>query len=55
MSYAVRHQGSPQWVSDLSFAEVAIGLRDGRWEATDEVRGDGESGWVALEDHPRDE
>ena len=53
MSFAVRHEGSPKWVSDLSAAEVATGLRDGRWEPTDEVWGEGEDGWVPLEDHPR--
>ncbi len=52
MSYSVRHQGSPQWVSDLSAAAVAAGLRDGRWEPTDEVWGADEADWVALEDHP---
>jgi biopolymer transport protein ExbD len=52
MSFSVRHQGSPKWVSGLSTAEVAAGLRDGRWEPTDEVRGDTESVWYTLEDHP---
>src|SRR3954447_25725026 len=53
MRYSVRHEGSPQSVADQSAGAVAAGLRDGRWEPTDEVRGDGEAGWVALEDHPR--
>jgi biopolymer transport protein ExbD len=53
MSFSVRHAGSPKWVSDLSAAEVAVGLRDGRWEPTDEVWGEGEDGWVPVEDHPR--
>ena len=52
MSFAVRHEGSPKWVSNLSAAEVATGLRDGRWEPSDEVWGEGEDGWVPLEDHP---
>ena len=53
MTYAVRHEGSPVWVSSLSAADVAAGLRDGRWEPTDEVRADGDTAWASLEDHPR--
>ncbi len=53
MTFAIRHEGSPRSVAGLSSAEVAAGLADGRWEPTDEVRGDGEAGWSALEDHPR--
>jgi len=53
MSFSVRHAGSPKWVSDLSAAEVTAGLRDGRWEATDEIWAEGEADWQPLEDHPR--
>ncbi len=53
MTFSVRHEGSPQWVSGQSAAAVAAGLRDGRWEPTDEVWGEGEPGWVPLEEHPR--
>jgi biopolymer transport protein ExbD len=53
VSFAVRHEGSPKWVGGQSAAELVAGLRDGRWEPTDEVRGDGEPGWIALEEHPR--
>ena len=53
MSFSVRHEGSPVWVSDQSAADVAAGIRDGRWEPTDEVWGEGEPDWVPLEDHPR--
>jgi biopolymer transport protein ExbD len=53
MKFAVRHEGSPVWVSDQSAADVAAGLRDGRWEPTDEVWGEGEADWVSLEDHPQ--
>src|SRR5882757_3418345 len=53
MSYAVRHEGSPSWVNDLSATEVTAGLRDGRWEPTDEVRDDAAMRWTALEDHPQ--
>jgi biopolymer transport protein ExbD len=53
MSFSVRHEGSPVWVSDQSAADVLAGLRDGRWEPTDEVWGEGEPDWSPLEDHPR--
>lgn len=53
MSFSVRHEGSPVWVSDQSSADVLAGLRDGRWEPTDEVWGEGKPDWVPLEDHPR--
>src|SRR5262245_39088399 len=53
MSFAVRHQGSPKSVADLTAGDVAAGLRDGRWEPTDEVRGEAEGTWLPLEDHPR--
>jgi biopolymer transport protein ExbD len=53
MSYAVRHEGSPVSVDDLSATDVATGLLDGQWEPTDEVRDEGSAGWTALEDHPR--
>lgn len=53
MSFSVRHEGSPKSVSDLSFADVTAGLRDGRWEPTDEVWDDDQGRWLPLEDHPR--
>jgi biopolymer transport protein ExbD len=53
MTFSVRHEGSPRAVAGLSAAEVAAGLRDGRWEPTDEVRADGDGAWVPLEDSPR--
>jgi biopolymer transport protein ExbD len=53
MSFSVRHEGSPVWVSDQSANDVLAGLRDGRWEPTDEVWGEGEPDWVPMEDHPR--
>jgi len=53
MSFAVRHEGSPVWVDNLSAADVVTGLLDGRWEPTDEVRDDSAASWLALEDHPR--
>jgi biopolymer transport protein ExbD len=52
MTWSVRHEGSPQAIDGLSLQQVLDGLLDGLWEPTDEVRGPGESAWVALESHP---
>ncbi len=51
--WKVRHQGSPTARSDLSLAQVAEGLADGRWEPTDEVMGPNDSTWVPIESHPQ--
>lgn len=53
MTWTVRHQGSPRAVTGLSADEVVEGLRDGQWEATDEVRGDDDQPWQPLETHPQ--
>jgi biopolymer transport protein ExbD len=53
MSWQIRHEGSPQAKSGLTLAQILGGLRDGVWEPTDEVRGPGESAWVAIENHPQ--
>jgi biopolymer transport protein ExbD len=53
MSWKVRHQGSPAALSDLSLAQVAEGLADGRWEPTDEVMGPGDQTWIPMESHPQ--
>jgi biopolymer transport protein ExbD len=50
-TWKVRHEGSPQHV-ETTFALLVQGLTDGDWEPTDEVRGPGESEWVAIEEHP---
>jgi biopolymer transport protein ExbD len=52
MTWQIRHQGSPQSVSGLSLAQIIEGLRDGRWEPTDEVKRPGDSQWMAIENHP---
>ena len=31
---------------------VLVGIRDGEWEPTDEVRGPGERMWIPIEEHP---
>ena len=51
--WKVRHQGSPAALSDLTLAQVAEGLADGRWEPTDEVMGPNDTDWVPLESHPQ--
>ena len=51
--WKVRHQGSPTALSDLTLAQVAEGLADGRWEPTDEVMGPNDKTWVPLESHPQ--
>lgn len=51
--WKVRHQGSPTAMGDLTLAQVAEGLADGRWEPMDEVMGPNETAWVAIESHPQ--
>ncbi len=51
--WKVRHQGSPTALSDLTLAQVAEGLADGRWEPTDEVMGPNDTTWVPIEIHPQ--
>jgi biopolymer transport protein ExbD len=53
MSWKVRHQGSPVALGDLTLAQVAEGLGDGRWEPTDEVMGPNDAEWVPIESHPQ--
>ncbi|MFO0966775.1 MAG: biopolymer transporter ExbD [Gemmataceae bacterium] len=53
MAYQIRHAGSPKLLSGISAQQIADGLRDGRWDAADEVRGEGETSWQALENHPQ--
>jgi biopolymer transport protein ExbD len=51
--WKVRHEGSPAALGDLTLAQVAEGLADGRWEPTDEVMGPNDSTWVPIENHPQ--
>ena len=53
MSWAVRHQGSPRRIENLSVQQVVEGLQDGLWEPTDEVTGPEDAGWTAIEEHPQ--
>jgi biopolymer transport protein ExbD len=51
--WKIRHQGSPTALSNLTLAQVAEGLVDGRWEPTDEVMGPNDADWVPIEIHPQ--
>jgi biopolymer transport protein ExbD len=51
--WRIRAEGSPRSVEVASAQRVAEGLRDGEWDATDEVRGPNDSAWQAIEDHPQ--
>ena len=53
MSWQLRHEGSPQSLKDLSLQQIVDGLRDGLWEATDEVLGPGDANWQMIEVHPK--
>lgn len=53
MLWQLRHEGSPQVIQDLTLQQVVDGLRDGLWEANDEVRGPLEKDWRKIEAHPR--
>lgn len=52
MSWKVRHQGSPKALEGLALPQVVEGLQDGLWDPTDEVMGDEETEWTAIENHP---
>src|SRR5262245_2565685 len=51
MAWQVRHQGSAQEKS-LSAAQIAQGLRDGILDPLDEVKGEKDTAWRSLENHP---
>jgi len=53
MLWQLRHEGSPQLIPDLTIQQIVDGLRDGRWESTDEVLGPNESQWRKIEVHPQ--
>ncbi len=53
MTWRIRHEGSPRALEGLSLAQVAEGLQDGLWEATDEVMGPQDQQWTAIESHPQ--
>jgi biopolymer transport protein ExbD len=51
-AWLVRQEGSPTAISVPSAAEVLIGLRDGNWHPTDEVKGPTDTTWQSIETHP---
>jgi biopolymer transport protein ExbD len=51
MAWRYRREGSTQESGDLSFEQIAAGLRDGKIEPTDEVLGPGDREWQAIENH----
>jgi biopolymer transport protein ExbD len=53
MSWRIRHEGSPRALEGLTTAQVVEGLQDGLWETTDQVMGESDQSWVALESHPQ--
>jgi biopolymer transport protein ExbD len=53
MAWRLRHQGSPQSIRNLTLEQIVQGLRDGIVDPTDEVQGEGEAAWQAIENHPQ--
>jgi biopolymer transport protein ExbD len=51
-AWLVRQEGSPEAVVVPSAEAVLDGLRDGNWSPADEVKGPGDGGWRAIEEHP---
>lgn len=51
-AWLVRQEGSPSAISVPSAGEVLVGLRDGNWLPTDEVKGPNETVWQPIEQHP---
>ena len=51
-AWLVRQEGSPSAVSVPSEAEVLVGLRNGNWLPTDEVKGPADAEWHSIESHP---
>ena len=50
--WRVRTEGSLDEIRVPTAVKVLEGLRDGEWEATDEVRGPSDKEWLTLEEHP---
>jgi biopolymer transport protein ExbD len=51
-AWLVRQEGSPSAVSVPSEAEVLLGLRNGNWLPTDEVKGPADTQYQSIESHP---
>jgi biopolymer transport protein ExbD len=52
MTWRFRREGSTQESRDLTFEQIAFGLRDGKIEPSDEVLGPSDAQWQAIENHP---
>src|SRR5690348_8403010 len=52
MSWRYRREGSTQESRDLTLEQITQGLRDGKIETTDEVRGPSDNAWQPIENHP---
>ena len=52
MAWRYRREGSPRESGDVSFEQIAAGLRDGKIEPTDEVHGPADADWLTIENHP---
>jgi biopolymer transport protein ExbD len=53
MTWKLRHEGSPRVIEGLTAQQVVEGLQDGLWEPTDEVMGETDDTWLAIENHPQ--
>jgi biopolymer transport protein ExbD len=51
-TWRIRYEGSNATVEVASAARVVEGLREGEWETTDFVRGDGDNAWIPIDEHP---
>jgi biopolymer transport protein ExbD len=52
MSWQVRHEGSPNATKNLTAQQVLVGVTEGVWEPSDEVRGPADTDWRSIESHP---
>lgn len=52
MAWRYRREGSTQESRDLALEQIVAGLRDGKIEVTDEVRGPYDKEWQPIENHP---
>jgi biopolymer transport protein ExbD len=50
--WLVRKEGAPDALRLPSAGEVLVGLRDGNFDPTDEVKGPGDRDWQPIEAHP---
>lgn len=51
-AWRYRREGSTQESRDLALEQIIQGLRDGKIEPTDEVRGPADAAWQPIENHP---